>query len=184
MKLQTNVTVFLMVIFTTSGVYTALDVTDNQNSRKINTTVEVVEATDGDTVDIKLNGERKTVRILGIDTPEISGENKPVEFYLEDTSKNRNCLESKGEEASNYVKNEVGNETVRLVQDPQADRVGNYGRLLGYIRYNNTVLGEELLSEGLARMYNSSFNRRNEYRQLEDESRRKEVGIWNRSCGR
>jgi micrococcal nuclease len=144
---------------------------------------QVVEVVDGDTVDIIQNSERDTVRILGIDTPEVRGENIPAEYFLENTSRNRECLIEIGEKASNLAREQVEGENVEVVTDPQSDRRGSYGRLLAYIEYKNTDLGQEMLEKGYARVYNSSFSRIEEYRAIERESREKGKGIWNESCG-
>ncbi|MFB6100449.1 MAG: thermonuclease family protein [Candidatus Nanohalobium sp.] len=145
-------------------------------------TAKVTEVVDGDTVEIMRNGEKDTVRVLGIDTPEVHVENTPREFYLENTTENMNCLEKIGENASRLVKRKLAGEKVRIVRDPLSDRRGSYERLLAYIEYNSTGLGKMLLEKGYARVYNSSFRRKSEYRAIEVESRRNNEGIWNESC--
>jgi micrococcal nuclease len=72
---------------------------------------------------------------------------------------------------------------VEVVKDPQSDRRGSYGRILAYIEYNQTDLGEELMEKGYARVYNSRFKRKEEYHELEKGSRNKievygERGLW------
>lgn len=49
--------------------------------------VELVEVVDGDTADM----ENDTVRFIGVDTPEISSENNPVEYGLENSTETREC---------------------------------------------------------------------------------------------
>lgn len=182
MNQERIVTVFLVAAFTSSAVTTALDISRSEKPVSENFTAQTVEVIDGDTVDIQNNG-RDTVRILGIDTPEISSQNIPGEYFLENTSENRRCLREMGEKASDFAQEKLAEREIQVVTDPESDRRGDYGRLLAYIEYNSTDLGEELLRKGYARVYNSSFSRIDKYRELETESRRQGRGIWNESCG-
>jgi micrococcal nuclease len=161
-------------------VLAAFNVVGQQNSQP---KAQVVEVVDGDTVDVNLDNRKETIRILGIDTPEVHGQNIPGEYFLENTSENRRCLRNIGQKASQYAKQKMSNREVRVVQDPKSDTRGSYGRLLAYIEYNQTDLGKKLLEKGYARVYNSSFTRIEEYRELETQSREAGIGIWNESCG-
>lgn len=181
MKRKT-IDIFLAVMFALAAVNLLVDYNFQEQQPEPDQRAEIVEVVDGDTVDINRN-EEDTVRVLGIDTPEVYSQNKPSEFFLENTSENRKCLRNMGEKASNFAKEKLANQTVKVVQDSKSDERGNYGRLLGYIEYNNTDLGEELLERGYARVYNSSFERKEKYRELETESRVEGRGIWNESCG-
>ena len=178
-----TIDVLLVVIFAFAAINLIVDYSfQSQQSEPIQS-AQIVEVVDGDTVDITSKGEEDTVRILGIDTPEVYSQNTPSEFFIENTSENRRCLREMGEKASNFAKGKLANQSVKVVQDSKSDKRGAYGRLLAYIEYNNTDLGEELLERGYARVYNSSFSRIEEYRELETESREKGKGIWNENCG-
>jgi micrococcal nuclease len=180
MKRKT-VDIFLVALFAFAAVNLLADYTFQRP--ETDQRAEIVEVVDGDTVDITRNGEEDTVRILGIDTPEVYSQNTPSEFFLKNTSKNRKCLKEMGEKASNFAKKKLSDQTVEVVQDSRSDDRGSYGRLLSYIEYNKTDLGEEILERGYARVYNSSFERKEVYRELETESREEGRGIWNESCG-
>lgn len=148
------------------------------SSESYNTTL--VDVTDGDTIDITLNGREDTVRFLGVDTPETHAENAPAEFGLANTSSNRACLRRYGEQATDFVENNL-DKTVEIRTDSEADRRGSYGRLLAYIYSGNKSVNRMLLEKGLARMYDSSFSKRGEYRSLAEEAREEKIGVW--SCG-
>lgn len=178
MKSRT-VNFLLAALFAFAAVNIAVDHISQDRDRK----AEVAEVVDGDTVEVLRNGGRDTVRILGIDTPEVTGTNYPDEFFLENISESQRCLRNIGEKASNYAREKLADTQVKVITDPQSDRRGTYGRLLAYIQYNQTDLGKQLLEKGYARVYNSSFSKIEEYRELETESREKERGIWNESCG-
>lgn len=135
------------------------------------------ETVDGDT--IKVTGDiSATVRLLGVDTPETKGPNKPDEFGLQDTLQNRKCLKKRGERAAEFTSNFTSNSEISLQTDPRADRRGDYGRLLAYVEKDSKSLGARLLKEGYARVYESDFKRLEEYRELESHARSKGQGLW------
>ncbi|WP_240137524.1 thermonuclease family protein [Salinigranum salinum] len=57
-------------------------------------TVTVVEVTDGDTIDVRFDdGREETIRLLGVDTPEVHAENAPGEWEtIPDTQAGRDWL--------------------------------------------------------------------------------------------
>jgi micrococcal nuclease len=176
---ESVITALLIILFSLAAVNVAVNPTPSADTG--NTTV--VEVVDGDTVDIRKDGQQDTVRVLGIDTPEIYSANTPSEFFLENNSENRQCLENIGEKATELVKQKIAGQEVEIVEDSLSDKRGSYGRLLGYIEHNQTDIGKVLLKKGYARVYNSTFERKEEYRELETESREEREGIWNESCG-
>lgn len=81
-----------------------------------NATVRYV--TDGDTIGVSIGGQNETVRLIGIDTPEVKDPDRPVECY--------------GEAASAFTKQLLPKGTaVHLVRDVEAR--DKYGRLLAYV---------------------------------------------------
>lgn len=100
----------------------------------------VVSVADGDTFDVDIGGERDTVRLIGVDTPETKHPTKGVQCW--------------GPEASDFTKSllTVGTR-VKLVRDAEArDR---YGRLLAYVYLadTNVFVNRELVRLGFARPY-------------------------------
>ena len=99
-------------------------------------TATVVNVTDGDTIGVRYaNGSTDTVRLLGVDTPEVYAENTPEEFEgVPNDSTGAECLAGAGENASQYTKAHLApGETVTLKFDENADHRGYYGRLLAYV---------------------------------------------------
>lgn len=76
-------------------------------------TVTVTRVIDGDTVEL---ADGRTIRLLGIDTPEVYG-----------------GVECWGREASAYARDTLLDEEVTVVADPSQDRVDRYGRALAYL---------------------------------------------------
>lgn len=100
----------------------------------------VVSVADGDTFDVEIAGERDTVRLIGVDTPETKHPTKGIQCW--------------GPEASDFTKSLLTAGTrVRLVRDAEArDR---YGRLLAYVYLDDTnvFVNRELVRLGFARPY-------------------------------
>lgn len=77
----------------------------------------VERVVDGDTIEVKIDGEKFKVRLIGVDTPETKHPRKPVEPY--------------GKEASEYTKKKLEGKKVYLEKDvSDTDR---YNRLLRYV---------------------------------------------------
>ena len=129
----------------------------------------VVEALDGDTLDVVLSsGERDTVRILGVDTPETHHPTKGVECF--------------GPEAAAYTARRLVGRTVRLEPDVEARDL--YDRRLAYVIVDGRRFGEELLRRGYARLLVLDPNRAHarELLAAELDARRHQRGLW-RECG-
>ncbi|WP_248896815.1 thermonuclease family protein [Haloplanus halobius] len=146
------------------------------------TTARVIDVVDGDTVDVRLaNGSTDTIRLLGVDTPEVQAENAPAEFEgVPDTEAGRDCLRRQGERASEFAVETLAGEQVTLRFDPLADRRGGYGRLLAYVVIDGEQFNAALLERGHARLYDSSFQERDRYASLERTARANGRGVW--SC--
>jgi micrococcal nuclease len=141
---------------------------------------EVVEIVDGDTVKVVLaNGSRDTVRLLGVDTPEVHSENDPAEFEgIPETEAGRDCLRKWGEEASAFAKERLLGETVTLSFDANEPRRGYYDRLLAYIHVDGASFNYALVTNGLARVYDSEFQYGDRYYAAESAAMDANVGVW------
>lgn len=149
----------------------------NGSEKTMNSTVERV--IDGDTVEMKIKGNTRTVRLLGVDTPEVHVDNSPEEFEgVPETRKGEKCLEKWGEKASEYMKKQVKQKETVFKTDPQADNRGDYGRLLGYIYTGNKSINKALIRKGFARVYESRFSKQDQYLELEKDARENLKGLW------
>lgn len=142
-------------------------------------TVTVERVVDGDTLKISYdNGTEDTVRLIGVDTPEVHAENSPEEFEgVPETTAGEDCLRRWGERASEVTK-ELDGETVGLAFDENLDRRGYYGRLLAYVVVDGGTHNFRLVSEGYGRVYDSSFTERETYDAAEERARTDGVGLW------
>lgn len=146
---------------------------------KQETDTTVTEVVDGDTADIRFGDGVKTVRLLGVDTPEVHVENKPSEFEkVPESSQGRACLEKWGEKASSFAREKLLSENVSFVTDPNSDVRGSYGRLLGYIKVNGKNFNYQLVKKGYARVYKSGFTKQNKFLEAEEKAQNRMKGLW------
>ena len=127
----------------------------------------VVRVIDGDTIRVRVQGKEYTVRLIGVDTPETVHPTKTVQHF--------------GAEASAYTKAALEGKTVLLAKDRTGDTVDRYGRWLRYVLLDGDNFNARLIREGYAHAYRLfPFSKRKEFIQLEDQARRRRIGLWNR----
>jgi micrococcal nuclease len=131
----------------------------------------VVRVIDGDTIRVRLDSpaEWRTVRYIGVDTPETVKPNEPVQCF--------------GKAASEFNRRLVEGRRVRLVLG--RERRDRYGRLLAYVRVQGGPLVEdELLRGGYARTLTIPPNddRAGHFAALERTARGQRRGRWG-ACG-
>jgi micrococcal nuclease len=145
-----------------------------------NYTVTITDVIDGDTMDIRFkDGSTDTVRLLGVDTPEVHTDVDPSEYEgIPDTQRGRRWLRGWGGNASSYAKSRLAGETVTIAFDRQSDRRGSYDRLLVYIYQNDSNFNKQLLLNGYARMYDSRFSKRQHFAAAETSARSNDIGLW------
>ncbi|EMA42786.1 lamin tail domain-containing protein [Halococcus saccharolyticus] len=138
----------------------------------------VIRVVDGDTIEVRYsNGTIDTVRLLGVDTPEVHVANDPPEFEgVPDTEAGNTCLRDAGRNASEFVERVLADEQVRLVVG--GDRRDRYGRLLAFVRHDGTGVNYRLVAEGYARVYDTSFAGRDRFDRAETRAQRKKLGLW------
>jgi micrococcal nuclease len=145
-------------------------------------TATIVEVTDGDTMDVRFDdGREETIRLLGVDTPEVHAENAPGEWEtIPDTQAGRDWLRQWGSKASDFARNELDGERVDIRVDPDADRRGGYGRLLVYLSTPDSErsFNRRLLERGYARLYETPFSKRDVFAAAETDARETGTGVW------
>jgi micrococcal nuclease len=135
------------------------------------TLAKVSKVIDGDTIKVLIEGKEETIRLIGIDSPEVLDERKPVQCF--------------GKEASNKAKEILNGKTIILESDPtQGDR-DEYGRLLRYIFLEEgTNFNEFMINEGYAHEYafkGNPYKYQSEFIQAEKRARKENKGLWG-SC--
>ena len=67
-----------------------------------------------------------------------------------------------------------------LEKDRTGDTVDRYGRLLRYVYLDGDNFNARLIREGYAHAYRRfPFSKLQEFIQLEDQAKRREIGLWN-----
>jgi micrococcal nuclease len=124
----------------------------------------VTRVVDGDTVEVRLDGEEEDVRYIGVDTPETVKPGAPVDCF--------------GPQASSFNHRLVERRRVRLVFG--AERRDQYGRLLAYVYLGERFVNAELVRRGLARTLTIPPNDRfaERLKRLEIAAARAGRGLW------
>lgn len=131
------------------------------------TQVNIDYVVDGDTIKVLMNGNTETIRLIGIDTPEVVDPRKPVQCF--------------GREASNKAKEILNNKTVYLESDPTQGERDKYQRLLRYVWLeDNTNFNKLMISEGYAHEYTYAvpYKYQTEFKQAEKEAETNNKGLW------
>lgn len=107
---------------------------------ELNGFYRVMQVYDGDTISLLKDGERVSVRLIGIDSPEVDTPYTKAECF--------------GSEASAHAKTLLDGQMVRIETDPTQDMYDVYQRLLAYVYLQDgTFVNEHLVAEGFAREY-------------------------------
>lgn len=127
----------------------------------------IVSVADGDTVEVRINGQREKIRLIGVDTPETVHPTKPVGCY--------------GPEASAFTKQLLTPGTkVRLVRDAEARDY--YNRLLAYVyrSSDNYFVNLELVRLGYGVPLNIEPNsaHRQEFVDAAFNAQQAQRGLW------
>ncbi len=136
----------------------------------------IVRVVDGDTVKVLVGSRRETVRLIGIDTPELQRPGSHVECGAKAATRalERLALTRDGRGRS-----------VVLRLDPTQDRRDRFGRLLAYVDLvTGADLGREQVRAGWAqpRVYDGPYERWAVYRREHRAARAGPHGVF-RLCG-
>ncbi|WP_238392108.1 DUF4350 domain-containing protein [Halorussus amylolyticus] len=152
--------------------------------------VTVEEVLDGDTVKVTFDdGTTENVRILGTDTAETASNSQFERVQEWEGIQDTDYLEARADDATQFGKDEltVGG-TVDLVFDDNEPVRDVFDRILGYLYYDNTGDGSrdtnynyQLVKEGHARVYDSSFAMHSEFLDAERTARANGTQIWAKS---
>ena len=97
----------------------------------------VVRVIDGDTITVQIAGAIRTIRLIGVDTPETKHPTKKVQRG--------------GPEASAFTQAALDRQTVRLEADPTGDDSDRYGRWLRYVYIDEQDFSAVLIGLGYGR---------------------------------
>ncbi len=127
----------------------------------------VTKVDDGDTIMVDMDGVEEKVRFIGVDTPETKDPRKVVQCF--------------GKAASEFTKNLIGSNPVKLEADPTNTNRDRYNRLLRYVYLpDGTLVNAKIIEQGYGFAYVSfPFTKLEEFKQLQTEAREQNRGLWN-----
>ncbi|MCJ0701814.1 thermonuclease family protein [Frigoribacterium faeni] len=128
----------------------------------------VERVVDGDTVVVRVRGERERIRLIGVDTPETVKPDAPVDCF--------------GPEASAETTERLPEgATVWLESDASQGDADRYDRLLRYVwSPDGTMLNEHLIADGFGRedTYDDPYRYRDRFVAAEARAERDRTGLW------
>src|SRR3989344_1426445 len=134
-------------------------------------TFKVLKIVDGDTIQVDVRGNKETVRLLGIDTPETVDPRKSVQCF--------------GKSASDKMKALVGGKSVILVDEGTHGNRDKYKRLLRYVYLPDSVktfVNGEMVKQGYAFSYRQYPTKNlDRFNIWEKYAREHSLGLWG-SC--
>ncbi len=112
-------------------------------------TTKIISIIDGDNLKIDYKGQKESLRLIGIDTPE-SKDNKKAKWDAKKSGKDIETIIEMGKIAMEYVEGLVkADDNIKIEFDIQER--DKYGRLLGYVYLaNGKMLNEEIIKAGYA----------------------------------
>lgn len=143
--------------------------TSNESAAELTPAI-VIKAVDGDTLSVSISGEKETVRIIGIDTPETVDPRKPIQCF--------------GVAASNRAKELLTGKTVGLEKDSSQGETDKYGRLLRYVWLTEENpprdYGVTTLEGGYAHeyTYDLPYKYQSQYKKAQNEAMVNKRGLW------
>lgn len=133
------------------------------------TLFKVVEIVDGDTIKVDYYGQIASIRLIGIDSPEMANFGKTQQCFAM--------------EATGFAEKFLKNQQVYLISDPtQADK-DKYQRLLRYVilldqtNFNMTVINQGYAFEYT---YDEPYIYQEEFQKAEEYAKKNNLGLWDK----
>ncbi len=143
-----------------------------QGEQELNGFYKVMQVYDGDTIAILQDGERVSVRLIGIDSPEVETPYTKKECY--------------GDESSQAARALLNGQMVRIETDSSQNTYDVYQRLLAYVFLptetspGGVLVNKYLIEEGFAReyTYNEPYTHQTKFKASEIAARDSKKGLW------
>ena len=127
----------------------------------------VTRIVDGDTIVVHIDGKDESLRLIGVDTPEINDSRTAVQCF--------------GKEASEYTKSILTGKKVRIEKDESQGERDKYKRLLAYVfREDGLFVNKSLVAEGYGHeyTYDTPYKYQTQFKAAEVMAREEEKGLW------
>jgi micrococcal nuclease len=128
------------------------------------TNATVTDVVDGDTIKTRFRGDIITVRLIGVDAPEVAGPHTSIECF--------------GPRASQFATQVLDGQRVRLELD--VDELDRFGRTLAYVWLGDRLFNEQLVSGGFATVatFPPNISYVDRFRSAQREARAHDRGLW------
>lgn len=173
LKTKTRLVLFFGILFSLAYVF-EIDSTKlidlgipSKSPNTVGTFYKVEKVVDGDTIKVLINGEKETIRLIGINTPETVDPRRPVECF--------------GKEASSRMKELAEGTTVRLEYDDTQGYRDTYNRMLAYVYLEDgQMLNRKMIAEGYAYEYTylHPYKYQDEFRKVQKLAEASKKGLW------
>lgn len=142
-------------------------------------TATVTRVVDGDTINVQTASSSDTVRLIGVDTPEIEW---PSEDNSLDRPKAEGCYAL---EAREYLQEAVKGRQVQLQSDSIQPLRDTYDRRLAYVFVDNELINQNLISEGYGKelTVNDGYEKQASFKDAENSAREQQRGLWGNCDG-
>jgi len=128
----------------------------------------VTKVLDGDTLVVSVSGHEVTIRLIGLDTPEVVDPRKPVQCY--------------GEEASAQARELLLGKEIYLEKEKTKGKYDQYGRVLAYAHFSDGGLyNHHMIQNGFAREYTfkrEKYKYQKEFKEAQKEAQKQKIGLW------
>lgn len=127
---------------------------------------QVIHLIDADTLVVKMGDTVKRVQLIGVDAPDVAAGGSVEQ-----------CLSWKARKTAADLF--AQDREVVLETDGKVDDTDVHGRLLRYVRlHDGRLMNEALLADGMARIYDTQFSKREAFESLEKAARAEGRGVW------
>jgi micrococcal nuclease len=133
-------------------------------------TMLVKKIVDGDTIKIMDGTSSKTIRLIGVDTPETVDPRKTIQCF--------------GNEASLFTKSLVEGQLVTVQSDETQELTDKYGRTLAYVYLSDgTLVNEKIIRSGYGYeyTYDVPYRYQKEFKEAQAQAEAEGRGLWNTS---
>ncbi|HEX5798174.1 MAG TPA: thermonuclease family protein [Candidatus Saccharimonadales bacterium] len=159
--------IILLVCLTAVAGIILLTKYERPQGRPTNATVDpgyylVESVVDGDTIKAVMDGKVESIRLIGIDAPELPDD----------------CF---AREAKSRAQRALAGQQIKLEVDNSQDNRDIYGRLLRYVVLeDDTNLNRLMIAEGYAQEFTfiEPYDLQAEFRQAQAEAKKNEIGLW------
>jgi micrococcal nuclease len=128
---------------------------------------KVLRVVDGDTIVIEVDGKSESVRMIGVDTPELNDSRTGVQCFAKEASEKTKAL--------------VTGKNIRLEKDESQGERDKYKRLLGYVFLENgAFINLALIKGGFAHeyTYDGEYKYQKQFKAAQAEAKESGAGLW------